>query len=158
MIQKRWSITCVRYTLPPQPGRRRKNPVAPAGRGGGKTHGICHAEEPAGGPEPSEGRICICLKTRNADPSPQKARLRMTALAAFLRSLLPPSDSSAPTPTALSRARCVDMKETRPLTLLNDGMTGKNGAAMSLKSNALPFLVSKNVNICEKHAKMQVSL
>ena len=30
-----------------------------------------------------EGRTCICLRTRNADPSPQKAELRMTVLEAF---------------------------------------------------------------------------
>jgi hypothetical protein len=46
-----------------------------------------HSEEPAGGPEHREERTCIGLKTRNADPSPPKAVLRMTAFAAFFRNL-----------------------------------------------------------------------
>ena len=78
-------------------GKRRDNPTAvvPGLRGCGKTQPSRHSEEPAGGPEHREGRTCICLNTRNADPSPQKAVLRMTVLDGFFRSLLSPAPGVA---------------------------------------------------------------
>ena len=61
----------------------------------GKTLPRRHSEEPAGGPESVSRRTteepAFARKTRNADPSPQKAGLWMTVLAAFVRSLFSPA-------------------------------------------------------------------
>jgi hypothetical protein len=59
--------------------------------GCGKTHGNCHSEEPAGGPEHSEGRICICLKTRKCRSFGPKDRPQDDTVAAFFRSLFSPA-------------------------------------------------------------------
>jgi hypothetical protein len=65
--------------------------VAPGFRGSGKTRSRRHAEEPAGGPEHRERRICMGLKTRNADPSLPRAEPRMTVLREFFRNRFSPA-------------------------------------------------------------------